>query len=218
MTDKFELYDILGIVVPGVLLCYVFLLCFPGLLTLTPRMGDALNTIAFSAVAVFVGQLVQALASLLEPCLFKTWKGKSSTLALTTGLGEQYWSAAEAARVRTKLKAVLGADATVDTLFRGAIQRTEKINSVRVAKFNALYAYHRALLVLLLLTLFLLGTSFFIGALRFVPKLHVLGLCAPVTAALLLIWHRTRQRSFYYVREVLQVAEGLLDSPTPAPK
>jgi hypothetical protein len=61
-------------------------------LTLTLKMGDASNTIAFSAVAVFIGQLVQALASLPEPFLSKTWKGKSSTLALTTGLSERYTS------------------------------------------------------------------------------------------------------------------------------
>jgi hypothetical protein len=59
-------------------------------------IARCLDTIALSAVAVFVGQLVQALASLLEPFPFKTWKGKSSTLALTPGLGERHTSRAGA--------------------------------------------------------------------------------------------------------------------------
>src|SRR5262245_26254271 len=36
VTDKFELYDILGIVDPGILLSYVFLVCFPGLFNAHP--------------------------------------------------------------------------------------------------------------------------------------------------------------------------------------
>lgn len=88
LADKFEFYDILGILVPGVLLAYVFLVCFPGAAALVPpKMSDALNTIAFSAMAIFVGQLVQAVASMLEGPLYKTWGGRPSERALRSGLG-----------------------------------------------------------------------------------------------------------------------------------
>jgi hypothetical protein len=125
-VEKLELYDILGILVPGVLLVYVFLLCFPGTTALVPpKMSDALNTIAFTAMSIFVGQLIQAIASVLEGPLYRTWGGRPSERALHSGLGPRYLPEATAPRIRAKLKAVAGEHATDRDLFIYAMQRAE---------------------------------------------------------------------------------------------
>ncbi len=211
MTDKFELYDVLAILVPGILVTYICVFCFPNVLSLVPKMGDTLNALAFTALGILIGQIVQALSSSLEPLLFKSWGGKPSTLALTNGLGERYWSAAEAKRVRAKLTSNLGADASTEALFRLAMQLAEKKGSIRATKFNALYAYHRALIVLSLIALFVTEASAFVGTLSTRPKSTLVLLVIPVTAMFLLFWNRCRQRAFYYVREILQVAENAVD-------
>jgi hypothetical protein len=171
MTDKFEFYDMLGVLVPGVLLVYVLLVCFPGVTTLVPpKMSDALNTIAFTALAIFIGQLVLAVGSLVEGLLYKTWGGRPSERALHSGLGPRYLPDATAKRIRTKLKKVAGENATDRDLFIYAMGRAEGGNSVRVSKFNALFAYHRALLVLCLVAFILIVTSAFVGALAALPR------------------------------------------------
>ena len=126
MADKFEFYYILGILVPGVLLVYVFLVCFPGATTVVPpKMSDALNALAFTALAIFVGQLVQAIASLLEGPLYWTWGGRPSERALRSGLGPRYLPDGTAKRIRTKLKKAVGEHATDRDLFIYAMGRAE---------------------------------------------------------------------------------------------
>jgi hypothetical protein len=215
MADKFEFYDILGILVPGVLLVYVFLVCFPGTTILVPpKMSDALNSIAFTALAIFIGQLVQAIASLLEGPLYRTWGGRPSERALHSGLGPRYLPDATAKRIRAKLKKVAGEHATDRDMFLYAMQRAEGANSARVSKFNALFAYHRVLLVLCLAAFILITTSAFIGALAALPRWKLVLLAGATLAVFVLVWHRTRQRAYYYVREVLLTAERAIDPPT----
>lgn len=218
MADKFEFYDVLGVLVPGVLIVYVFLVCFPGVATLVPpRMSDALNTIAFTAMTIFVGQLVLAVGSLVEGLLYKTWGGRPSERALHSGLGHRYLPAVTAKRIRTKLKQVAGENATDRDLFIYAMGRAEGANSVRVSKFNALFAYHRALLVLCLVAFILVVASSFVGALAILPRWKLVLLAGAAFIVFILVWHRTRQRAYYYVREVLLTAERVLDAPTNPP-
>jgi hypothetical protein len=220
MADKFEFYDILGILVPGVLLVYVFLLCFPGTIAFVPpKMSDALNTIAFTAMAIFVGQLVQAIASLLEGPLYRTWGGRPSERALHSGLGTRYLPDATAKRIRAKLKKVVSEHATDRDLFLYAMQCAEGANSAQVSKFSALFAYHRALLVLCLASFILITASAFIGALAALPRWKLVLLAAAAFVVFVLVWHRTRQRAYYYVREVLLTAERAMDAaPASSPK
>jgi hypothetical protein len=218
MADKFEFYDILGVLVPGVLLVYVFLVCFPGITTLVPpKMSDALNTITFTGMVIFIGQLVLAVASLLEGLLYKTWGGRPSERALQSGLGPRYLPDATAKRIRTKLKKVAGENATDRDLFIYAMSRSEGANSVRVSKFNALFACHRALLVLCLVAFIFIVTSAFVGSLAVLPRWKLVLLAGAAFVVFILVWHRTRQRAYYYVREVLLTAERTLDAPADPP-
>ena len=72
ITDKFELYDVLGILVPGlVAVGMIFaVLSWTGRKVEIPAMPDGLQVLVLSATAIVLGQTVQALGSLLEPFYF----------------------------------------------------------------------------------------------------------------------------------------------------
>ena len=78
MTSKFNYYDILGVLVPGVLFSAWIPICFPDLAEITANwpFPEAFTVIVLTALAVFLGQIIQALGSIMEHALFKTWGGR----------------------------------------------------------------------------------------------------------------------------------------------
>lgn len=56
-------------------------------------------------------------------------------------------------------------------------------------------------------------TSAFVGALAVLPRWKLVLLAGATFGVVGLVWHRTRQRAHYYVREVLLTAERVLDTP-----
>lgn len=211
MTDKLDFYDILGIIVPGLLLLLLGPQLFP---SITPYVRyasypDAFTVIALTALAIFAGHLVQALGSLLEPFFNLTWGGRPSETALAGGLGQRYLPQDTADRIKKKLTTCVGPGATDRSLFPYSMQRSE--GSGRTSRFNALYAYHRGLLAVWLICCIALTSSMIWGGLaassRGVKGLLMLVACS----LLLLIWYRTKQRALYYVREVLLTTERILD-------
>lgn len=202
----------LSSLIPGTLLLCWIPLCFPAILSLqAPKYPEAFGVIVLTALAVFVGQLIQALASLIEPLLQWTWGGCASEKALTTGLPTRYLPQDSAARIRQKLESAVGEGTSAQSLFHYAIQLSDAAGIGRAPRFNSLYAYHRGLFTLMLIVLltFLASTGW--GMARNWP----LGSTIPVIVGMLLIlwlvWHRTKQRDCYYVREVLFTAERVLD-------
>ncbi len=91
MIDKFDYYDILGIVIPGALLAYWVAVCFPQTAEIVAgaQLPEAVDVLAFVALAFFVGHLVQAAASVLERPLYWSWGGQPSERALREGLGNR---------------------------------------------------------------------------------------------------------------------------------
>lgn len=212
MNEKLDIYDILSSLILGVLAICWIPICFPALLAIkSPKFPDAFAVIALSALAMFVGQLIQAIASLLEPLLYATFGGRPSEQAFKRGLGDRYMSAKTAARIKAKLKAAIGEEADNQSLFFYAIQKSEAAGIGRAARFNGLYAYHRGLFVLaVLLTAVLLASARF-GAAATWSGGQVGTAVATAILLLALFWNRTKQRAFYYVREVLFTAERVLD-------
>ncbi len=216
MTEKLELYDILGSVVPGALLVYLIPTCFRAPIELhsTARFPEAFLVITLTALAIFAGQLIQALGSAFEPVLYRTWGGKPSSAALTTGLGERYLPADSADRIKGKLQQATASDQSPSSLFLFAMQRAEGASGSRASRFNAIYAYHRALLVLAVLAIILFLGAMQWGTIALWSPTHKALLLLANVLLLLVLWHRAKQRSFYYVREVLLTAERVLDDRT----
>jgi hypothetical protein len=212
MTDKFEIYDLIGVLVPGTLAVCVVPLFFPGVMPLMAavKFPDAFTVIALTALAILAGHLVQAIASLIEPAVYKTWGGRPSDGVFTVGLGDRYLTLALAKKLREKLAAAYGADLDDRSIFQKSMQRAEHAGG-RVARFNALYAYHRAVLTLtaMVIVLFLLS---FVGGLAWSMSWwkNVIILLS-LALFLLLAWHRAKQRGIYYVKEVLLRAEHAIE-------
>jgi len=212
MTEKLEYYDLLGTLVPGVLVVSWCAICFPQLSGIASASGlnELFGVLAGIALAVFAGQLVQTFGSLIEPLLYWSWGGAPSDRALEQGLG-RYLPKDAALRIRGKLQARVASDASLHSLFLHAMQLTDAAGVGRAARFNGLYAYHRSLVVFVIVALFVALTSWRCGLLATWPWSHAAAVVVGLLALFMLAWYRAKQRAFYYVREVLLTAENVID-------
>ncbi len=212
MTDKFEIYDVIGVVVPGVLLACVLPLFFPSIVPLVGSVTfpDTFAVIALTALAVLAGHAVQAVASVFERPMYWSWGGRPSDRVFTNGLGDRYLPLDTAKRIRGKLLNICP-DASDRSLFLYAMQRAE-CGGGRTARFNALFAYHRAILVLTAVVIALFLGSFVGGLASTLGWKRNAVILLSLALFLLLAWYRAKQRGFYYVREVLLKAEHDLDA------
>jgi hypothetical protein len=218
MSDKFEYYDLLGILVPGSLLIAWIPVCFPAVSELAvPGFPEAFGVVLCTAVAVFLGQMVQAVASLTEPLLHRSWGGRPSDLALA-GTLPKYLPQDSSERIKRRLAEAMGGESSERSVFLYAMQLTDGAGIGRAPRFNSLYAYHRGLLTTLGLGLILFVCSMLWGA----ASKWTLGQCVGVFLGLgvlfALVWYRTKQRGCYYAREVLLCAERVAQSPAKSPK
>jgi hypothetical protein len=214
MTEKFEFYDVLGILVPGLILLALIAVSFPEVTSGFAGAGfpAAFAVICLTAVAAFLGQIVQAISSFLEPVFNWTWGGRPSERALKEGLGTRYFPPDSANRIRAKLGKAVGDKASDRSMFLYAMQKAETSGNSRVAKFNGLYAYHRAMLALVLISLGVILGSMCFGTVKHWFWRDKIGIVALDLLLLVIFWLRAKQRGFYYVREVLSTAERLLDA------
>src|SRR5258705_145054 len=93
MHEKLDIYDLLGVLIPGVLMVCSVPLAFPAVSQGigVVKFPDAFTVIGLTAASIFAGFLAQALASLVEPVLNFTWGGRLSERALSHGLGNRYF-------------------------------------------------------------------------------------------------------------------------------
>jgi hypothetical protein len=222
MNEKISIYDLLATLVPGTLVLGLLAVVAPDTAAGFKRLNlpDAFAVIVLVALAIFAGNMVQALASLVEKPLYFTWLWKRdlrpSEYCLEHGLGG-YLPKDSAARIKGKLAAVLGAKAQDRSLFLYAMQLAESATNQRVTVFNALFAYHRALFMFAVIGVVVSGSVLLgAGSVKWSLGLRwgILVTSVLVTA---LLWNRTKQRAFYYVREVLLTAERVIDQKAAAP-
>ena len=211
MTEKFELYDLLAILVPGSLTVGAACALFPKVATLSSvKLPDAFAVVVLVSLAVFTGQIIQALASLTEPLLEKSWGGRASEQAFMQGLGDRYLPHATATRVRQHLVTSLGREDSDRSLFIFAMGVAESTVGSRASRFNGLYAYHRALCSMVALAWVISLLSIVMGAASGWPLSYKFAAAFGGPLLFALVWYRTKQRGFYYVREVLLTAERVL--------
>lgn len=218
MLEKIDYYDALGVLLPGTLMVAWVPICFPTILLIrVPEYPDLFVGLVLVALAIVVGQLVQAIASMLEPLLWATWGGMHSHRAMKGQL-PRCLPTAEVERIKVRLAAYARGNTSDGALFRCAMQLADGAAVGRVAKFNALYAYHRNLAAtgFLCLALFIASAAFH-GAAAGLSRGMVIAGTAAAVAVTAILWNRARQRSMYYVTEVLMTAENVLSCrETPA--
>lgn len=214
VVEKLKLYDLMASIVPGVLLLGGIFVLFPNLLEpiQKPPVPDAVISLGIIVLAFFSGQIVQALSSLLEPALHWTWGGRPSARAFGKGLGDRYLPMETALRVGRKIKTKSGAE-TDRAVFLNALAIAEGDAKSRTSDFNASYGYHRSVVLLCSSLVLAFVAAGFVGTLAAVGRGTYLLAIVITVFITLLFWHRAKQRAFYFVREVLLVAERNLDNP-----
>jgi hypothetical protein len=214
MLERLSLYDLLAAFLPGALLLCAIVILFPGVQL--PTRGLALPSefavAALFAAAILVGEVIQAVGSLLEPKLFKMFGGRPSDLAVVGTLGERYLPADASARIRNKLLTRVGDGASDRHLFLAAMSIAESAEGSKAGAFNAQYGHHRAVTTLLLATLLIMLPSLHWGAAARWSGTGVGVALASCAGLLCLFAWRTWQRGAYYAREVMLAAERRLNA------
>lgn len=214
--DKLSIYEVLSWVVPGTLLLGIIGILFPDCAKAVSAMPapEAFKVAFLAALAIFVGQIAQAIASATEPLLHWTWGGRPSEIAMSRGLGDRYFPKDSGVRIRGVLSRAVSGETSDRSLFLYAMQRAEHVSDSKAKAFNAHYAYNRVMLTLAIVILVAFTVAWLAGAVAHITRGQALAAMIPLVALCVLLWHRTRQRAYYYVREVLLVAERLLAQPT----
>lgn len=189
----FKAYDILSSLVPG------FLLLIAGLNTFGIHYDKDL-IVPYTAVAFLLGFLNNTISSWLEDLYFWTWGGKPSNKLLE---GKSVWKVPF--YYSEKAKSLLIAECpnqnpSKDELFSIAMRKSN--GQERVDNFNALYAFSRALLTTVLIATPVIIITHYTEW-RYYPLTIIV---------FLVLWLRTKQRGYYYAREVLNTYLKLKES------
>lgn len=207
MEGKLYYYDVMGVLVPGVLAIAgtMFFLHWAGISVSVPALPAGVEFAVFLVAALFSGHVVQALGSLLEPVYYWTWRGKPSAVLLAGRRSFKGFGPSDGRRIREAISGWMAVSAdnkepAGSSVFSYAMAIVNRQGIERVKIFNALYAYHRGLLTCSLYLTLAAGVFALLDRFSWVSFFVML----PV---LLLFWHRAKQRGYYYAREVLQMAE-----------
>jgi len=216
MAEKLDLYDLLAALIPGTLLICVVSILFPAIMVSARgvHLPDAFTALALVVLAVFAGHTIEALSSVLEKVMEKTWGGRPSACLVQGRCDPRRFPPDCARRVKEMLAERFGPRISDTSVFQYAMQIAETSGNKRVERFNALYGYHRGVVVLLLLSLGILVASMFWGAASHYSRATSAALAGFALALLVLFWHRTKQRGYHYAGEVLLTAERVLESRT----
>ena len=146
-----------------------------------------------------MGYFLDAIASLIEPLLFKTICGKPSDRLLTPIPGQD-WTGINKVRfffpqrVIDALRADIGDEnASTDKMFGYAKALTGANTDSRIPDFRGHYALARVVLITVLFATIIVEIRFYDVWYSWLFTLIIL----------LLSWNRYRERGYYYAREVL---------------
>ncbi|MEO8885744.1 MAG: hypothetical protein ABI367_06750 [Mucilaginibacter sp.] len=185
---NFKAYDILSSIVPGFLILMALLMFFD-------TTFDKDMIIPYTVAAFLLGYTINTFSSWLEDFYFFTWGGKPSSKLLD---GKGIW------KVRfyhsNEVKQLLLSDsgnnsAKNDVLFAIAMRSANGEKDQRVEDFSALYAFSRVLLTTVLLGSTIILIQFYNDWRYYVILIPIIGV----------FWLRSKQRAYYYAREVLNV-------------
>ena len=188
---QFKYYDILSSLLAGYIALVVSLFCFN-------FEYKSEYSIVYLAIAFFLGYLINALGSFLEPFYYWTIGGKPSNKILVKKKGKDYSGIRKVKfydtnEVVSKLKQELNdKNASNEKMFSKAKISVIGNAESRVPDFNAHYALSRTILTTMLVSVFMMiiwQPCNWEVYLMFIP--------------LLICWNRYRERGYYYAREVL---------------
>lgn len=209
MLEKLDLYDVVTSLLHGTLLLASGLVLFPQAMDFVRHieLPEIVLSIMFVSTAYFFGQVITALSSMIQPFLFWTWGGMPSKRVFSEQFPEKYLSSDLINRAKDALQRTSDVKLSDAALFSKAMAVARKAEGSLSERHNQMYAYNRTTLINLILILGLFVCSFFGGICKDFSVCRIIIVSVGFVLLLILHWHRARQRSFYYVREVLVVAE-----------
>ena len=185
---NFKAYDIFASLVPG----FILLL---GLQYFFNIPYDKDYVIGYTAFAFLLGYTVNTLGSWLEDFYFFTWGGNPSSRLLS---GKNIWKVRFYNHLQVReylLTKCKSSNPSTDELFAIAMRSVNGEKDTRIEDFNSAYALSRTLL-----TTVIIGGILVLGKNPYDWKYHI-----AIVSAVIVLWIRCKQRSYYYVREVLNV-------------
>ncbi len=209
MVDKFDFYDLLSVLVPGAILVGWIPICWPDILLIAhPKFPDAFTVLLLIALSMVVGQVAQSISSMIEKLQDLTFSGKVSEQLMKKKLKTVNPELVD--RVRAKIVRHAGVELGDDSAFLYAQEQARSVSHSRTERFNALYAYNRNLIGVLLIMILNFSISMGYGGVQQWPyRQAILGI---LVLLLGIQWFRARRRAEYYVREVLVTCETALES------
>lgn len=182
-----SLYNILSHLISGFLVYIVGLY----VLDLEPNYLDPLMA---TAVAYMLGYFVNSISAWVEFILNWTWGGRPSN-QLLEGKECGRIKFPEWKKISDLLKKELDSKkASTDDLFKVAMRKAK--DGGRIPEMNGQYAFSRSILIAILISAVILGLDFYQSAGFWIISLVLI----------LVAWYRTKERGFYYAKEVLSEA------------
>ena len=209
MLEKIDIYDIVTSLLHGTLFLVAGCVLFPHAIKIVAPLGisEFASSIAFICIAYFVGQVITSVSSIIQPCLFWTWGGTPSKLAFEGKIPDKYISYDMVKLARTALQKTSQNNLSDLAIFSKAMSIARKTDGSLSERHSRMYAYNRVTFCNLILVLGLFVLSCFYGQGKGLCCAQIVGIVIVFFLMLLLHWYRAKQRAFYYVREVLVVAE-----------
>lgn len=209
MIDKFDIYDIVTSLLHGTLFLGASVVLFPQAINFVRplEISEVVMSAIFISVAYFLGQAITSISSQLQPFLFLTWGGMPSKRVFGGRFPEKYLSADLIDLAKKALQKTSDAKLSDAALFSKAMGIARKAEGSLSERHNQMYAYNRTTLCNLLLLTGLFIASCFYGLCKDFDGARITIVLVCSALLLVLHWYRAKQRAFYYVREVLIVAE-----------
>ncbi|WP_179221454.1 hypothetical protein [Sphingobacterium cellulitidis] len=183
----FKTYDILSSLVPGFLFLLV-LIAFFGL------EYDKDLVVAYTAIAFFLGYILNAMGSWLEQLYFFSWGGRPSSNLLS---GKKFGNIKvyNLEKIINHLKSKTNSSTPLpNELFSIAARTASAMKETRIEDFNAIYAFSRTLL-----------TTCLIGSILLIVENYNDWQFYTTIPLVAILWLRAKQRAYYYVKEVIDV-------------
>lgn len=216
MEKQLSYYDLVGSIAPGAVL-WVAAAMLASILSYRPTFQvGGVAALGLGLVLVYVlGQLLQAVASIIEPVYFRVWGGMPSEQLLagkSKRMSKTHLDAlASTVGARLQLESPLATESDRRTFFRLCTSLGHEEKSGRLQQFQGSYALHRGLLTAGLLAL--VGASV-VAAMHVRFALHLRPAAMSdlyVTLAIAVVLsaieiYRARQRAYYLALQVLDAA------------
>lgn len=183
---KLSLYNVLSHLIPGYLIYIVIFYCFE-------IDAQFLNSLSATAVAYLIGYFVNTFGAWIESFLYWTWGGAPS-LQLLEGKSCNRIKFSENNKIRKLLIEKYDVKDNSDVLFKVAMRISA--DGGRISSMNEQYVFSRSILISVFISFAWLSFEFWQSSLFW-----TLGLLL-----ILISWYRSKERGFYYVKEVLNKA------------